>query len=609
MAVRNRTMPVSVDRERTVPRTLRAGLARDELPGWLCAATGLPAGATVAALRPELLEAASEALGRRIELYFCRLLANRQSHLGNVRVADRRWPLELDPHLVQWGRGTHRFLSKSGLIDDRLMLSDVTYGELLAMPGMSPKSIFDFAVATESALDLVHAGLDPREQVELASNAAAAPWADLVSEEDPRFCDLIPNGSGTVADRLAGAASPESNPGQEGWVGLVSALPAILERVALIEQSPLDAAMREYVKALSGLEGEHLKALLGRLGLDGRPARSLPQAVNGARISPERLRQLQVRVGGRLPPHPVYMPALDRALALLADAGPAAAEEIATLLVTTGISTIPFHPASVLAAAHLCGRPATFDLVDTRNGARVVSGPMRPYVPQIVHMASSRARLFGAASVAKLASVAVDQGFDISEGQAREVIALYCDAEFLDADWFWLPGADQSQFFTLSCGILAFASPLDVATIRAGLCRSFPHAQDVLIPPVRVMEAFYRVHPSFEVDARGRVRGADEFDARAQLSKADQIFVDVLRSSESGALDRGSFRDGCLARGMTPSTFQFGITSSAVLDHPARDAWCLVGTRISPGTLAAMHNATMLRNRAIRRARLGGIDG
>jgi hypothetical protein len=371
----------------------------------------------------------------------------------------------------------------------------------------------------------------------------------------------------------------------------------IFARVALIEQSPLDVAMGEYVKALSGLEGEHLKALLGRLGLDGEPPRSLPKAVNGAEISSERLRQLQVRVGDRLPSHPVYMPALDRALELLADAGPAAVEESSASLVRRGISTIPFHPASVLAAAQLCGRPATFDLVDTRNGTRVVSGTMRPYVAQIVHMASARARLFGAVSVAELASVAVDQGFDLSEAQAREVLALYCDVEFLDDDWFWLPDADQSRFCTLSCAILAVASQLDAATIRAGVCRSFPREQDVLIPPVSVMEAFYRVHPSFEVDAHGGVRRLGKFDARTQLSKVDQVFVDVLQSSESGVVERGSLRDGCLARGMTLRKFQFEVISSAVLNHPARDTWCLVGTRVSPETVAAMRDAKKLRNR------------
>src|SRR5205807_2173541 len=97
------------------------------------------------------------------------------------------------------------------------------------------------------------------------------------------------------------------------WSGVVFALPEIVERVVRIEQSALDVALREYVARLSGVVDERLDAVLGRLGLDGGPPRSLPKAVNGAKVGPERIRQLQLRVLERLPSHPVYLPALDRA--------------------------------------------------------------------------------------------------------------------------------------------------------------------------------------------------------------------------------------------------------------------------------------------------------
>jgi hypothetical protein len=215
---------------------------------------------------------------------------------------------------------------------------------------------------------------------------------------------------------------------------------------------------------------------------------------------------------------------------------------------------------------------------------------MQADAPQIARMASRQAWSFGAARPAGVAAEAGDRGLHLTEAHVREVLAQG-GAKFLDGDWFWFPSHRRSRLCTLTCRILAVTSPLDVATIRAGVCRTYPQPHAALVPPAGVMEAFYRASPRFAVDTQRRVRSAHLLDITTELGTTDQIFVEALRSSWTGILDDVSFHDACTARGMTMRTFNVRAARSAVLDHPENDVWCLRGTRISPITAAALRHA------------------
>ena len=206
-------------------------------------------------------------------------------------------------------------------------------------------------------------------------------------------------------------------------------------------------------------------------------------------------------------------------------------------------------------------------------------------------MALRRAGSFGAASVVELAAAAVDAGIHVSAAQARDALARYSAAEFLDDHWFWLPSDGRNRLKTLSCRILSVASPLDVATIRAGVHRTYSRSHAALVPPTRVIDAFYCAHPRFAVDAQGHIRPTGNLDYRTELGMTDRTFVDVLLSSWAGVLDPVSFHDACIARGMITPTFSLCTARSAVLDHPTPDIWCLRGTRVSPITAAALRHA------------------
>ena len=201
------------------------------------------------------------------------------------------------------------------------------------------------------------------------------------------------------------------------------------------------------------------------------------------------------------------------------------------------------------------------------------------------------ANLFGAARLADLVSAATCRWSRPMEDDVRSVLARHSDAEFLDGSWFWLPSQARNGLVKLTRRILAVASPLDVLTIRAGVCRACPHRQADLVPPASVMRAMYEAHDEFTVDRRGLVHPSTELDSRAELSRCDRIFVGALRSSWTGVLDRAELHDACIGRGMSTHSFNRYTTCSAVLDHPASDAWCLRGTRTSHVTVAALRYA------------------
>ena len=216
---------------------------------------------------------------------------------------------------------------------------------------------------------------------------------------------------------------------------------------------------------------------------------------------------------------------------------------------------------------------------------------MRSQASPIVRMAARRACSFGAASLISLIASVLDQDGPISAAQARDAVEGHADADFLDDDWFWLPGEHRNRLRTLAARILGVASPLDLATVRAGVCRTYAPRHLALVPPAAVMEAFFRVHPSFAVDALDRLRPSAPFEDEADLGKSDELFVDVLRLSWTGVLDAASFREACAIRGMTARTFNLQSAHSAVLDQPADDLWCLRGTRVSSITAIALRHA------------------
>jgi hypothetical protein len=276
------------------------------------------------------------------------------------------------------------------------------------------------------------------------------------------------------------------------------------------------------------------------------------------------------------------MPALDRALELLAAAAPCRADTAALILQGSGVATAPFHPASVLSAAELCGREAPFQLEDTAAGTFVVTERAPAYRAHLVGLASAHVSRFGAASLSELTGLLAAGGIDVLENHARDVLRLHAEAQFLDEDWFWFPArASRNRLAILTRRMLAVAEPLGVGTIRDGIAR-YSRRGVVRLPSETALTAFYKAHPDFRVDRGGGVRLAPPAE-RSRLIGTDRVLVEIFRDAAGGPLDRATLRDACLSRGMNRHTFDALMTRSPLLVRPAPNCWFLRGTPLEPG--------------------------
>jgi hypothetical protein len=150
---------------------------------------------------------------------------------------------------------------------------------------------------------------------------------------------------------------------------------------------------------------------------------------------------------------------------------------------------------------------------------------------------------------------------------------------------------DDEWLAKLSRRMLSVNSPLDVSTLRGGLCRACTSHGVACVPPVSALADLYGNDAAFGIDGGFHVRARYELDYRVELPGTDQLFVDIFRSSWTGVLDHDSFRDACVSSGMSPRVFEACASHSAVLHDGPGDIWFLRGTRVSAITAAALRFA------------------
>jgi sigma-70-like protein len=226
-------------------------------------------------------------------------------------VAGLSFPLQLP-----WITRTLNCLEKWGWLEDRLALSNLTYKDLSELPAIGILSVLDYASTVDAAMDQLKAvGTLSPLQLELENFAPVgqlqdtphpdlrdrllkvidASWASQISEQDPRFVDLLLAGEGTIFERIdAYTSSPADYQLQEQ--SLAEAMPAIEVRIHEIDGLPLDVALKGFLAAISRYSGKKLEALLARLGWNGREPITLEEAGRLAGITRERVRQLIKRI-------------------------------------------------------------------------------------------------------------------------------------------------------------------------------------------------------------------------------------------------------------------------------------------------------------------------
>jgi hypothetical protein len=173
---------------------------------------------------------------------------------------------------------------------------------------------------------------------------------------------------------------------------------------------------------------------------------------------------------------------------------------------------------------------------------------------------------------------------------------------FLHEDWFWMPGitSDRNRLRNVSQRMLSVTPRLDVPTLRQGVRRHYQFRRIDTVPPVAVLTAFYDAHPEFVLHADGTVSSAGRLDYRKELGDVEEVFVEVLRASPTGLMDRAELEEAVTGRGVNVSTFSVFTTYSPILDHPATNVWSLRGQAVDPAELEALRGVLATRTRRRR---------
>ena len=391
---------------------------------------------------------------------------------------------------------------------------------------------------------------------------------------------------------------------------LSQAVPELRKRLTEIATLPLERQLEGFFRAISGFEGERLSALIDRFAWGGKSPITLEEAGERLNVTRERVRQLQEKVSNRLGAisFPAFMPALDEALRVLAEASPLSVDSAGALLKQKGISAIQFHPECVIAAALACGRKPPIQLQTVKKKTIVAAAAIQE-ADAILRVASRQAHASGASNVSEVVAEMTANNITIDESAVRHVLREFSEVQFLENGWFWHRpfNSERDRLRNVTRKMLSVAAPLELGVIREGLRRVYRYrghrgvkTWSLLVPPRWMLRAYYEAHPEFMVENGEMLRPVEPLDYRVELALNDAILVDVLRSSPACVLDRASIATECMRRSMNVNTFSLYLSYSPVVVHLGKDVWSLRGVRVDPAAVEAVREANALRQREKR---------
>ena len=582
-----------------LPESLRVLWSKELVPDWACTDLGLPKGSKLGDLSSLLWTKCSVA-PPRVSRFVSNWVHFRSREIFSVPVFYGAVPKGFRFDDVPMTVRTRNCLRNGGFLKDPSGLTTVRFGELFSLRSMGVASVLDFACSVEACIE---AGSSiPEQSFNYGmTTEILEPIAHQISVHDRRFADLLATLPGRLEQYLDDPGGDEKPEGVERR-RVVGVLEALADRVSRISSLPLDTALRQLVEASTGLKGTRLDALCARLGVDGLPPVTLAEAAGTIGVTRERIRQIEKRFLERAPQHEVFMPALDAALDVLTQLSPMPVQDAADLLFERGIAGRPFSPESVQLAAGFCNR-ATVEIVRKIDGRSWICGEAsaRNSVT-VLSFARAQAGASGASNVSEVQEeLAARKKLRVSEQEIRDVLMNSVDFEFLEGDWFWWKAGkdERNRLRNATRKILSVVSAVELSSVREGIRRIYrsrgsrgASTWPLNVPPRSVMGAFYSRHPEFQIsgDFVALVR---PLDYREELTSTEQTFVEVLRLSGGGVMDRSTLgRHCCDERNMNPYTFSQYLTFSPIICHLGTDLWSLRGVQVHPGAVDSLVRAS-----------------
>ena len=559
-----------------LPRSLRKAFATTALPASVSRELHLPPSSTALALDASVWERVEEVSGWTEE-YLLSLVDCQW--VRTLRVMDEPWPWCYRPDDVPWPKRLRHGLSRAGLL--RGHLDHVTYGDLLAIPAIGRKSAIEFGVIADSLVPPPVGPVD-HEVRKTFLVAAREEWTDRIRADDARFRDVVPPHDGSLRRMLRDAFEhPESRLAH----ALACSLDRIRDRADEIGSEPIDQALCRLAGAL-GISARDISLTATRLGLHPGGRRTLHQVALEHSLSRERVRQLVERTTGRI--GQPYLPQVGRAARLLAERAPLTDQVAAQLLVEEGLSNVPIDPGSLRAFADLTGYDVPYR-IDDASGVAMVLSEGSADARAALAAARRQAAREGVATLAQVRELLESRGQPWSAEAVEALLRSAPGLEFLDDRWFWVPGAPAARnpLRNATRRMLSVTPQLDIETVRQGLARRSRHKRASGLAPVDVLAAYFSAHPEFVLAAGRTVEAAEPIDYREVLGDGEQAFVEALRAAPGGFLSRTALREAAIERGVNDDNFSSLTLHSPILDHLARDVWCLRGAVVDAPSIEA----------------------
>jgi hypothetical protein len=510
-------------------------------------------------------------------------------------------PTGLTLHDLPFTVRTVNGLGGPSKLDSVAEAASLTVAEFMSIRNLGVVSLLDFGCTTEAALTIAapdrtgSPAVPPINHVWRKYNDEL--WVGRIYSRDPRFKELLGGRLDLPLYRLPTALTAPR----------VAAAEAALEEarpvVEAISKSRLGSQLVDYFRALMGVRrfAKTGPALIARFGLSGEAPCTLQEAGDLSGLTRERIRQLErryLKLQSQALQRP-FMPALEKALELLAEWAPVSASVAEHRLTRARVTSSRFAIESVLSAAEFLGFTPPVTLLETAGGNIVVSA-IAPGQKTLVRRAVLRIQSRARRGIANVSEVEADLGgpAQVGAGLVGSVITVLAGIH-RQGEWFWdlESGADgRNKIVNLTNKMLSVNSPMSLQTLREGMRRHERGRDRSSPPPLAILEAFYHSRPEYVVDPQGRISMATALPSWSHVSAAERQMIQILRRAPDALMDRNSLVEACYEDGMNLATVTQFTSYNPCLERIAPNVWAPRGTNVSPAVVAEFRRLHGWRN-------------
>lgn len=599
-----------------LPSALRRLWSDENLPSWVSEEIFDVKGKKISDLGEDVWIGKGQ-LSNRIINYILFLFKTRNKSVANVLCFEDALPVGLNIADLGWPARTENRLRATGMFNDASVLTTLTFGDLLRIEGMGIKSVLGFVCTLEGVLsyyekisdEILTIEPDEKNNLSYLQNVYESNWSYEINTRDKRFGDLYAFGTGTLHDIIDVVISDaQININITKIVKLCNSVEQVEVMLQEISSLPLEEQLLQYMMMLTKSKGDRLKAIMARFGWSGFKPVTLEKAGEMMGVTRERVRQVQNKIIKSIPPTKIYMPGIDAAIEAIENKAPISVAKAGMLLKECGISERKFNPAGLLDAAAILNHETSLRIDKIKGKDMVLFDSDARQMSEIATIARKLAGQCGVTNIFQVVDNASKQDIELDEEIVRRVLKSFERFVFLDDDWFWATDipVNRNRLINVTKRILSVVSPQSILSLREGVRRAYrgralssARHRGLLVPPNVILRKFYETNTEFNI-SNDKVSSRSPLEYSKELGETERVIVEVLRSSPTGLLDRKTFIESCIDRGVNENTIQLFTSYSPIVDHVGVDIWKLRGVIVDPAAIEAMREANYLKPREKR---------